>query len=111
MATTDIPLSAKFIEARDIIGFSADYFLEAFKELPDEKLQHVIYALCSNLYRMESQLDKELLTDGIDLKNRNLESSAFVDDRNSSIKMSQVISEFLEERRGSGEQELLRKIL
>lgn len=111
MATALIPLDTKLLEIRNIVSFSADYIMDAAQLLKDEKQQQIVYTICSNLYRMESNLAQEIKALGSNVNDEYFEPSAFIDSEQSNINISQVIKEFIEKHKTSGELELLRRIL
>lgn len=111
MATYKLPLSSKLLEIRDIVGFSADYLMQAFQHLDNTREQHIIFTICSNLYRAEHCLELEIKDLGLEVENKAYNPYAFTDVDFLNINIVRVIEEFIETKKGTGELELLRKIL
>ncbi len=111
MATVKIPQRVKLMEVQQIAGFSADYLMQAFKQHPDEAQLNTIITLCSNLYRVESNLKKLTQQNRYPADNHRYSSQVLIEQPDSTINIQQVATRFIQENHGYGELSLLRKIL
>ena len=111
MATAKIPQRVKLMEVQQIAGFSADYLMQAFSQHKNEAELNMIITLCSNLYRVESNLKKLTWESHYPTDKHRYSSQVLIEQPDSTINIQQIANRFIQENHGHGELTLLRKIL
>lgn len=84
----------EFLELRDIVGFSSEYLLQAFKELEDETVKQIIATLCDNLKRAQSCLEKEISKQEQEISGTAYDSNHFSNVNFLDVDLGSVVEEF-----------------
>lgn len=60
MASAQAPVHLFYFAMYSLVGEAADTIMHLYQDLRDEKEQHIMISLCSNLYRAEARLAKKI---------------------------------------------------